>query len=736
MTIVQADRSQLSFEVSTLPRDAFQVRAFEGVEAISQPYRYTVELSSEEPELDLGATINTPAVFSVSRTDGTAVPTHGLVSSMSQHGSLGDRYLYRATMVPRLWLLSLNHRSRVIQHRSVTEIVTDTLIEAGIPASDFTFDLEMDLSPREYCVQYDETDLAFVMRLLEHEGISFLFTHEGGRESILFTNYRGGFPEIVGDPGVSFHTGAGLVPENQESVKEFLAEHKMVTGSVLLKDYNYTTPEAELVSESPCPEGNPGVAYEYGQGFGAIPEGDRIALVRREELAASRVVFEGSGSVPAFRAGHTFSLTNHEFRPDYVADYLLRSVIHRGRQAGAMGFADDASATYENEFSCIPVGVPYRPPRVTPTPRVAGVMTAKVETAGGEYAHIDDQGRYNVKMPFDLSGAGNATASLPIRLAQPYSGSNYGIHFPNKAGTEMVWACIDGDPDRPLGLSTVPNPSNASPAVAGNRAQNVIRTAGQNELTMDDTVGGENILLHGTKDWTIEITNDKRQTVGNDESHSVGRNREKSVVGNETETVDGDRAVTIGGGHKKSVAGMRNISVGQSATEIVKDGKLVGVGAAYAIGVGTLLTENVGSTKTETIGKDKSVTVRNDSSEKVGSDKRIQAGKSVTVSAEEKVSIGAGDDLSGEAGETIWLKSGKHLLVDVGEQTILEAMGDIRLKGGKSGIIDVTDDLTLKCGKAMIVLKKSGEIILKGTKLSGKFDQQIVLKARKSAINP
>jgi type VI secretion system secreted protein VgrG len=187
---------------------------------------------------------------------------------------------------------------------------------------------------------------------------------------------------------------------------------------------------------------------------------------------------------------------------------------------------------FDCRFEAIPFDVDFRPARRTPIPKISGIMSAKLESgAGDEYAFLDDHGRYKAKMLFDLSDKSNGEASLPIRLTQSYSGSGYGIHFPNHKDTELLWACVDGNVDRPIGLGTVPNPSQASPVVAKNKSHNVIRTAAGNEILIDDksdetqisfTTSDSHKILMDDKDDKIEVTSkDKHKLVMDDKNQNI-----------------------------------------------------------------------------------------------------------------------------------------------------------------------------------------------------------------------
>jgi type VI secretion system secreted protein VgrG len=749
--MLRTNQSRFFFESAAVPPDALQVVRFSGVEEISSTYRFVIQLASEDGELDLDAPIGQPATLRVLGTGGDAVPIHGIIAEFRQGGRVADAFAYEAVLVPRLSLLALSHQCRVFQHARTDEIVTEVLKQAGFGRDDFRFALRSALPTREYCVQYRETDLNFVQRLLEHDGISYFFEQGTSGEVVVFTDDHGASPDIAGMRRVEYHSGAGMPARgDRETIAEFTALRRLVTGTVVLKDYNYRTPEAPLVARASAGATMPGVFYDYGAHYKDAADGERLARARGEEIDAQRRLFDGASDCVAMRSGHRFALAEH-FRGDFNVDYLITRVEHEGTQGRGFGIGLDAGSAYRNRFTAVPASTPFRPARTTPIPRLSGIITARLETGGGDYAYIDDQGRYRVKLPFDLSGRTNGTASRAVRMAQPYSGPNYGMHFPNHAGAEMVLACVDGDVDRPLGLSTIPNPANGSPSVAGNAAQSVIRTAGQNELTFDDTIGGENIFLHGTKDWTIDITNDKSLVVGNNETKQVGvdqaltvgsnqtiavganqsisvtGDRSKIVAGSQSEVVEGSKTIAVAGTHDETIGASMSQTVSGTSAETIALAKALSVGAAYQVSVGAAMNETIGGVKAEEIGGAKIVAVAGVSSENVGVDKSVNAVGSISDRAGRNVSMRAGADVSCRAGKSVAVQAGN----DVG----IKAKGSVGVFGGKNGLIKVKDRLVLKCGRASITLTSSGEIRFKGTNIGAKGSGRVKIKGTRIAEN-
>lgn len=695
MSALEANQARYYFEPADLAPETLHVVDFAGQETISQLFRFDLNLVSKNPQINFAEVINKPATFTMRRGN-MPVKIHGLIADFQQGGRTAEWVAYRATLVPLLWLLALNYQSRVFQNMTVQEIVTQVLREAGFTFDDFRFVLKDSYKLREYCVQYRETDLNFISRLLEFEGIYFFFQHGDARATLVITDDPGESPFIAGERAIRYHTNDGFAPpQNAEIVREFVCQEKIVTGKVVLKDYNYRTPEATLSSASQLNDDMPGLYYEYGQHFKDSAEGNRLAKVRNEEIECGRRVMTGDSDCMGLRSGFKFTLQHH-YRDDLNGNYLITQISHSGAQGAWFTAALGASQapTYRNHFICIPAEAPYRPPRLAPEPRIPGIMTAKIETAGGDYAYIDDDGRYRVKMPFDLSETNGGGASRAIRLAQPYSGSNYGIHFPNRANTEMVWACIDGNVDRPLGLSTVPNPANASPAVAGNREQCVIRTAGQNELMFDDNIGSENIYLHATKDWTIDIANDKKQTIGNNESAAVGNNRSR--------TVGNDETVSIGNNETTSISNNATRTVGKDET--------IAIGNNRSKTIGKDQSESIGANKTMTVGGNHSETVAGNMKQAVAKSKKesIRKTKSLSVGLAYQVKVGGMMTLTvgGAKNESVGLMSDEKIGLN---KTI---------NAGKKITLNAGEELVFKCGTASITLKKDGKVIFKGCKIS------------------
>jgi type VI secretion system VgrG family protein len=487
-----------------LSADTFRVVSFLGHEEISQPFRFEIELASEKPDIDLDDILRWPAFLGIER-EGELRKIHGILAEFEQmrEGPL-DLYHYKAVLVPRLWLLSMSCQNQIYQNKSVPQIIEEELkgarnkgpaelATAGLTAGDFELRFTRKYSAREYTVQYRESDLDFISRLMEHEGIFYFFEHDDNKEKIIITDNNIHFPAMAEESKILYRPPSGMAAVSEESIRSISCRSRRMPKKVILKDYNFRTPHVPLQGEAAVDTKGHGVISEYGNHFKKPEEGILLARIRAEEIRCRQQVFGGNGDCSKFSPGHRYTLDEH-YRQDFNREYVIIGVGHTGTQAiaGASGLGDEErqESSYRNEFTAICSDVPFRPERRTPKPKLYGIMHAHVDSALlEERAEIDEQGRYKVVMPFDLSGAGQGKASRYIRMAQPYGGKSQGMHFPLHKGTEVIWACVDGDPDRPIILGAVPNPLNPSVVTDSNYTKNVIRTASGSFLEFNDGPG-------------------------------------------------------------------------------------------------------------------------------------------------------------------------------------------------------------------------------------------------------
>src|SRR6185295_16351880 len=500
------------FHTDAIGDDTFHLSALTGEEEISTPYHFELDLMSKKVDVPLDKMLNNNAWISIRQSvpvsggkRGTRIyKIHGMLSSFEVLEKINDYVKYRAVLVPRFWKTSLNTQCKVFQDMTIPEVIQEILTDdvgAGLAdGEDLELRLTKTYAAREFIIQYNESDLDFLHRWCEHEGIFYFFEQSEGREKIVFGDSTSAYTKLPGDPKIPYRPdpasrarSSGATSEEtlqEESVHTFRCLLKKLPKEVVLKDYNYRTPSVEINAKatvnSPVAEG---LFYTYGEHYKDKSAGDAIAKVLAEAFQCRDKTFDGTSDHKSFRPGITFNLSEH-YRPDFNATYLITYLSHKAIQGTAAAGGGGSTMSYANTFDCIPGDDVFRPERVTPWPSIYGALNAKVDAGGsGDYAEIDDQGRYKVKLPFDLSDAKDGKASRFIRMAQPYAGADMGMHFPLHKDTEVLLTFIDGDIDRPIIAAAVPNAETAGPVSSSNQTQCAIHTGGGNKMVIEDTDG-------------------------------------------------------------------------------------------------------------------------------------------------------------------------------------------------------------------------------------------------------
>lgn len=462
-----------------------------------------------------------------------------------------------------------------------------------------------------------------------------------------------------------------------------------------------------------------------------------------EEEETQYFVVSGTSSCRAFTSGYRFDLKDY-VRKDMNRAYLLTNVHHVatvGSTYTTTTVGKDESA-YTNSFTCIPHKVPFRPPQATPKPIIQGVQTAVVVGKAGEEIWTDNYGRVKVQFHWDREGKYDENSSCWTRVSQNWAGKQWGTMFLPRIGQEVIVEFIEGDPDRPIITGRVYNAEQMPPyPLPGEQTKSTIKSnsskggGGSNELRFEDKKGGEEIYLHGQKDWTIAIENDKNQTVGHDETLSVGNNRTKTVgvdqsetigsnktiqVGtNHTEAIGANKTMTVGGNHTETISGAEAITIGMASAHTIALARALSIGGAYQVTVGAAMNETIGAAKAEEIGAVKSVNVGGNSSENVGANKSVDAASNISEKAGKDISMSAGKNFSASAGDNMSETAGK----------------DVTIKAGKKMLLDAGDEITIQTGSARIQMKKNGDIVIEGKKISVTASGDIVMKGQKILQN-
>ncbi len=615
----------------------------------------------------------------------------GIITRFSQsrtrHGNLpnatGKNYLYDVEIRPKLWMLTRQVRSKVFQKKNSKDIVAEILGEYGIACQ---WKLQGSPAPMEYCVQYGESDYDFISRLLEGSGICFFFDQK--EKKVIFTNHAGGHPDCrpIADVMYVEEISPRFQIGKQEFLKDFTYAESIGTGSFAVNHYNYETSQTNIKAETtegkvPCfPEVE---HYLHTRNYPDKSAGNDMAILLKEAETARAKVGRGSTSCRSFEAGHAMTITDH-FRSSMNCKWILTSCNISMEQG-----------SYQCRFTALPADVPFRPANKTPRPKIFGLQTATVTGPQGAKVYLDEMGRCKLQFHWDREGGKDDRASMWVRVSNNYAGKDYGIQWIPRIGHEVLVTFIDGNPDLPLVTGRVYNDFNSAPLGPANKWQNIIKTIKDNHLIFDDEDGKERIDIRAEKDMETLVVNDDEQTIGNNRTITVGRNHSETIGADMTISVGGSLSEQVAVNYTETVAAMMTLSVGGALNKTVGLSHSKQVGASDSISVGGSRSVSVGAGLSTDVGTDQSVNVGKNHSMDVGSDSTLKVGK--------KTMVQSGDDLT--------------------------------INGKKKAVIDIKDQLTLKCGSASIILKKNGDIQIKGKKINIKASGDIKMKGSKIAEN-
>jgi len=503
----QLKESAFTFESKALPKDTFSVVRFSGEEGLSTLYRFEILLISENQEIDIAQVLQNPATFTIKGrfADGPDLPFHGILSVFEQMHQVGAFVYYRAELSPRLWWLTLTRHNQVFIDKKLDEYVGGVLTDGGLAQGlDFELRLQGRYEPRAYVCQYGESHFDFVSRWLEREGIYYWFEQGEQAEKMIASDTRIAHAPLPGHESYVYSPPSGLDDTATGAViKRFTLNQTPMPKNVLLKDYNYMKPSLDLEGRAQVSDQGRGEIYMYGDHFATKTEGERLARVRAEQYLCGEKTYNGISAIPAIRPGYLFTLTRHYSRA-FNQQYLTTTVRHEGSQAaylvsglGVGELEEKEGLFYRNTFTCIPGGTQFRPQSRTAKPGIAGTISAKIDAAGsGQYAELDEHGRYKVVMPFDRSGRKAGKASAWLRMMQPYAGQGMGFHAPLHKGTEVLLTFIEADPDRPVISGAIPNPETPSPVNDANQTQVRLVSGSGNVVHMEDQDGRQRMLMH------------------------------------------------------------------------------------------------------------------------------------------------------------------------------------------------------------------------------------------------
>ena len=594
--------------------DFFLLNSFNATEAISELFHIEAELLHEESagwpdcdEVDPKKILGENVRIEMSRQEHGQRYFNGIVSRITQGARSRRTTQYWITVVPEVWKYTQRQQSRIFQQKTVQSIIEAVLFDLKNPV---TFELEDTYEPRNYCVQYRETDFAFISRLMEEEGIYYFFRHtdDGAHEFVISDSktFKQDCP-IVSDLSY-LETNTAQVHET--FISEWVTDYKIGPGQVAFRDHHIQQPgktlEKTTATKFAVSDNSEWEVYDYPGGYarkydgispqGTVkaedlghidPDGQRTAENAMQVIDAQYMIGSGRSNCVSLTTGHRFKMKDHPHK-SANGQYVLTSISHKATQMPAYQEDEtrqEVKEPYENHFTALghgrPGAVPYRPAQKTAKPIIHGSQTAVVVGTGDEEIFTDKYGRVKVRFHWDREGMADGLDSCWLPVAQTWAGNGWGSFFIPRVGMEVIVHFLEGNPDSPIVDGCVYHPTNMPPyelpehkTRSGIKSDSSKGGDGFNEFRFEDKKKSEQIFMHGQKDLDIRIKNDAREWTGNDE-HLIVINDRRERIKNDThlivdndqiEHIKRDRHLKVGTGmdskEAKEVTGSQTLKVG------------------------------------------------------------------------------------------------------------------------------------------------------------------------------
>ncbi|PTT26664.1 type VI secretion system tip protein VgrG [Pseudomonas sp. HMWF021] len=582
-----------------------QVLSFTGHESISQPYAFDVELVSQRADLSLEGLMHQQA-FLAFDLEGHGI--HGVVNRIAR-GDRGKRLTrYNLTLVPRLAYLQHRCNQRIFQQMSVPQIITRILADNGIHRDLHRFHLGADYPPREYCVQA-ESDLHFIQRLCQEEGIHYHFQHSRENHLLVLGDDQTVFPRL--DRPTPYRQDNGMVAQTP-AIRAFEVRMETRPTASVRRDHDFrkarfaleATHRPDSDADRPALED-----YRYPGHFTDGARGKQLTRRALESHRADHLQACGDSDQPSLVSGHFLPITEH-FCKETNDLWLLTEVNHRGKQpavlqetlSGDPGAAADGFVEgYRNDFVATPWDVIYRPPQRWQKPRIVGSQTAVVTGPVDEEIHCDAFGRIKVQFYWDREGQHDDHSSCWLRLASNWAGSAHGSVTLPRVGMEVLVSFLEGDPDHPVVSGCLINSANPAPyALPEHKTRSVFRSrsspdnGGFNELHVEDRAGRELIYLRAQRDLEHKVEHDSRLDVGNE--------RHETIKGHSISVLQAEDQRTVHGDRKTRLHASDHLHVSADSHSRVDQLQVIEAGRQIHLNAGDHLVLNAGKSISITVG--------------------------------------------------------------------------------------------------------------------------------------
>ena len=718
----RASSPAFSVQMGAYGPEALSVSGVSGTEGISRLYDFRVDFFTRDGEpLAVADLVGKDALVTLSVREGRPRYVHGQVREVESLGMKTGRRRYRAHVVPKLWRLSQVHKSRIFQGRSVPDILKAVLGEGGVEAR---LALSSTYAAREYCVQYRESDFAFLSRLMEWEGIFYFFEHTDAGHTLVLGDKPSAHAPLPQGQTLALRPSLGKETVEKEFISALEVVHRLRPGAVHLKDFDFEKPALDISGKGKAPEGVGALEiYDYPAGYVAPEVGKAAASVRVEAVGVGGRTLSGEAVAPRLTAGYVLEVESPE-DGTFAGEYVITEVVHSGVQPDVSSGSEALQGLYRNQFHLLPKAVPFRPRRLTPLPQIADPQTALLVGPAGEEIHTDAHGRIKVQFHWDREGKSNEKSSCWVRVGQPWSGLAWGDVWLPRIGQEVIVRFLEGDPDRPLVAGAVYNGTNAVPyplpdekTKSTRKSASSLGSDGFNEVRIEDAAGKEEVFTHAQKDEDLLTENDKDQQVRGFEALLVKKDRKRTVEGNQELRVGGDdvgvvegnqtlrvqknRDTRTKGSHDEAVEGNQGMTVAKNVTVLVTQGAMENVAAAKATTIGGAYSVNVALAYNEATGGVRMVQIAGAHTE------HVLGSRQETVAKDKKVKVGDGWDVRTKGQLTLTV--GKDWTENVGKKSSLWVKEPMNGLAQKFELKADTFSL-LVGGNLILKMEKSGKV--------------------------
>jgi len=570
----------------TLPADA-RPTSFLVQEAISLPFTLTVDFATADADFRVSDLLRSGlTVVVVDAERGRERTYSGVCEEARFVHRTGTHQLFRIVVRPPVAALEHREDLRIYQDKGVVDVVKELLAAGGVDKVEWR--LEGTYPPREIIIQYRESELNFIHRLLADEGIFYFFLHADGETTMVFADSTNAMTEDTAVP-VVLALSQGI--PGSDPARGMTFTRRARTSSVKLRDYDFEKPQAHPDAGQTADANIPMSYYEYPGLFTKAADGERRATARLRELRRDAEEVTLTCGAMNLEVGKSFQIAGAA-QELHNGKFVCVELTSRGSQSQTAA----ADVKLETMVVAQPDGASFSAPRRAARPRIVGLQTAVVTgpTQGEEEIHCDKYGRIKVRFHWDRVGQFDDKSSCWLRVAQPPLGGQ--IILP-RVGWEVAVAFFDGDPDRPFVLGRVYNKERTPPmSLPGSKTFGSLKTssspggAGSNEISLGDSGGGQGFGMTSQKDLNVTVNNDQNETVGGNDSTHVSVNASHSVAGSQTVTVGGNQEVNVGSVGSANVGGGLSISVGGNLTDNAISNYVEKVGASRSESIGGNMT--------------------------------------------------------------------------------------------------------------------------------------------------